>query len=333
MNDILSVTLESLSNEAIREICGYHQSHLKIIEQELGVRLTLVGSKIAIQGDSEANEKARHILDLLVKRKSQDKPTSGSISNPINNSINNNAIDQKVIYQQVRNMSLDQEEQDHQSNIIVKTPLKQVHGKTFNQNSYLSEINKNDIVFGVGPAGTGKTYLAVACAVQELLNEDVDRILLVRPVVEAGENLGFLPGDIGQKIDPYLRPLYDALYDFLGAEKVERLMENKIIELAPLAYMRGRTLSNAFVILDEAQNATENQMKMFLTRIGYGTKAIITGDMSQVDLPRGNPSGLHQAIAILDELKGIAICKLTGKDIVRHPLVQRIIERYDVDES
>jgi phosphate starvation-inducible PhoH-like protein len=320
MNDILSVTLESLPNEAIREICGHHQSHLKIIEEELGVRLTLVGNKIAIQGDSEPSEKARRVLDLLAKKKLEPNA-------------NDNVIDQKTIYQQVRNMSLDQKEQDHQATVIIKTPLKQIRGKTRNQNDYLTEVVKNDVIFGVGPAGTGKTYLAVACAVQALLNEEVDRILLVRPGVEAGENLGFLPGDIGQKIDPYLRPLYDALYDFLGAEKVERMLESKVVELAPLAYMRGRTLSNAFVILDEAQNATENQMKMFLTRIGYGTKAVVTGDISQVDLPRGTQSGLRQATAILNDIKGVAVCQLTGKDIVRHPLVQRIIERYDVEES
>ena len=323
MNDILSFTLEDLPNAAIREICGHHQSHLKIIEEELDVRLTLVGSKIAIQGAATVVEKAQKVLASLAKLKAK-KQEGAAAAEP---------IDEKTIYLQIRNMSLDTDEKNQSPAVIIKTPLKQIRGKTPNQNDYLNEVRNNDIIFGVGPAGTGKTYLAVACAVQALLNEDVDRILLVRPVVEAGENLGFLPGDIGQKIDPYLRPLYDALYDFLGAEKVERLLENKIVELAPLAYMRGRTLSNAFVILDEAQNATENQMKMFLTRIGYGTKAIITGDMSQIDLPRGTQTGLRQATKILDKVKGIAICKLTGKDIVRHPLVQRIIERYDADEE
>jgi len=323
MNDILSFTLEDLPNAAIREICGHHQSHLKIIEEELDVRLTLVGSKIAIQGGKADVEKAQKVLTSLAKLKAKKKKGATAVE----------PIDEKTIYQQIRNMSLDTDEQNQSPAVIIKTPLKQIRGKTPNQNDYLNEVRNNDIIFGIGPAGTGKTYLAVACAVQALLNEDVDRILLVRPVVEAGENLGFLPGDIGQKIDPYLRPLYDALYDFMGAEKVERLLENKIVELAPLAYMRGRTLSNAFVILDEAQNATENQMKMFLTRIGYGTKAIITGDMSQVDLPRGTQTGLRQATKILDNVKGIAICKLTGKDIVRHPLVQRIIERYDADEE
>ena len=323
MNDILSFTLEDLPNAAIREICGHHQSHLKIIEEELDVRLTLEGSKIAIQGDLAAVEKAQKVLASLAKLKAKTRKDVATAE----------PIDEKTIYLQIRNMSLDTDEKNQSPAVIIKTPLKQIRGKTPNQNDYLNEVRNNDIIFGIGPAGTGKTYLAVACAVQALLNEDVDRILLVRPVVEAGENLGFLPGDIGQKIDPYLRPLYDALYDFMGAEKVERLLENKIVELAPLAYMRGRTLSNAFVILDEAQNATENQMKMFLTRIGYGTKAIITGDMSQVDLPRGTQTGLRQATKILDNVKGIAICKLTGKDIVRHPLVQRIIERYDAEEE
>jgi len=326
MNDILSISLANLPNAAIREICGSHQSHLKIIEDELSVSLTLIGNKIAIRGDTLPREKAMRLLTLLAERKS------------IPNSIEtvDKVIDQKTIYQQIRNMPDDINNPDQEArpaNVIIKTPLKRIQGKTDNQNGYLGDILRNDVVFGIGPAGTGKTYLAVACAVEALQNEDVERIILVRPVVEAGENLGFLPGDIGQKIDPYLRPLYDALYDFLGPEKVERMLENKIVELAPLAYMRGRTLSNAFVILDEAQNATENQMKMFLTRIGYGTKAIVTGDMGQVDLPRGTNSGLRQAVKILQKIKGVAICRLSGKDIVRHPLVQRILERYDVDES
>ena len=324
MNDILSITLDNLPNSAIREICGHHQSHLKIIEEELGVNLTLIGSKIAIQGGQKASEKAKNVLKELAKFSSKQSEKRN---------IESESIDKKTVYQAIRNMSIDPAEKTQQQNIFIKTPLKKISAKTPNQNDYLHQIIKNDIIFGVGPAGTGKTYLAVACAVQALVNEDVDRILLVRPVVEAGENLGFLPGDIGQKIDPYLRPLYDALYEFVGAEKVERMLENKIVELAPLAYMRGRTLSNAFVILDEAQNATENQMKMFLTRIGYGTKAIITGDMSQVDLPKGTQTGLRQAVNILENLKGISICKLTGNDIVRHPLVQRIIERYDANEN
>ena len=197
----------------------------------------------------------------------------------------------------------------------------------------MQSILTRDVNFGVGPAGTGKTYLAVACAVQALLEDEVNRIVLVRPAVEAGERLGFLPGDIGQKVDPYLRPLYDALYELLGFEKVSRLMDRNIIELAPLAYMRGRTLSDSFVILDEAQNTTVQQMKMFLTRIGFGSKAVITGDTTQTDLPRGTVSGLAHAIDILRAEPKISVTRFCARDVVRHPLVQRIIEAYDRAEA
>jgi len=193
----------------------------------------------------------------------------------------------------------------------------------------MAAIDKHDVVFGVGPAGTGKTYIAVAKAVEALVSDEVKRIVLIRPVVEAGEHLGFLPGDIGQKIDPYLRPLYDALYELLGAEKVQNLIERKVIELAPLAYMRGRTLSDAFVIMDEAQNTTVAQMKMLLTRTGFGSKVVLTGDLSQLDLPKGTYSGLKHALTILHGVRGISVTKFTGKDIVRHPLVQRIVEAYE----
>ena len=214
----------------------------------------------------------------------------------------------------------------------VQAPLKQVIAKSKSQSDYMSAIDKHDVVFGIGPAGTGKTYLAVAKAVDALLNDEVTRIVLIRPVVEAGENLGFLPGDISQKIDPYLRPLYDALYELLGNERVSKLVERNVIELAPLAYMRGRTLSDAFVIMDEAQNTTVSQMKMLLTRTGYGSQVVITGDLSQVDLPKGVYSGLKHALTILNNVRGIAVTKFTGKDIVRHPLVQRIVEAYEKNE-
>ena len=197
------------------------------------------------------------------------------------------------------------------------------------QSDYVGDILTRDVVFGVGPAGTGKTYLAVACAVQALVSDEIERIVLVRPVVEAGERLGFLPGDIGQKVDPYLRPLYDALYELLGFERVARLLERNVIELAPLAYMRGRTLSNAFVILDEAQNTTIQQMKMFLTRMGFGSKAVITGDVTQTDLPRDTVPGLRHAVETLDQVEGIAITQFTPRDVVRHPLVQKIVEAYE----
>lgn len=202
-----------------------------------------------------------------------------------------------------------------------------------NQRKYVYAVQSNDINFGIGPAGTGKTYLAVACGVEALLKDRVERILLVRPAVEAGEKLGFLPGDLSQKVDPYLRPLYDALYEMLGFETVGKLIERNVIEVAPLAYMRGRTLNNAFVILDESQNTTREQMKMFLTRIGFGSTAVITGDPSQVDLPRGQVSGLRHAVEVLGKVKGISLTYFRAKDVVRHPLVQRIVEAYDIHEA
>ncbi|MGB2419202.1 MAG: PhoH family protein, partial [Luminiphilus sp.] len=201
------------------------------------------------------------------------------------------------------------------------------------QRQYVSAINTHDINFGVGPAGTGKTYLAVACAVRALLNEQVKRILLVRPAVEAGERLGFLPGDLSQKVDPYLRPLYDALYEMLGFETVNKYIERHIIEVAPLAFMRGRTLNHAFIILDEAQNTTREQMKMFLTRIGFGSTAVVTGDTSQIDLPKGTQSGLTHAMTVLEEVAGITFTQFGNKDVVRHPLVQRVVSAYDAFEQ
>lgn len=235
-------------------------------------------------------------------------------------------LDDSKIYQVINNMS----EEDFDGNFeTVFAPFKEVIAKTKAQSHYMQAIDKYDIVFGIGPAGTGKTYLAVAKAVQALLDEQIKRIVLVRPVVEAGESLGFLPGDIGQKIDPYLRPLYDALYELLGVERVEKLIDQKIIELAPLAYMRGRTLSDAFIIMDEAQNTTVAQMKMLLTRTGFGSKVVITGDLTQLDLPKGVYSGLKHSLTILANVKGINVSKFTGKDIVRHPLVQRIVEAYE----
>ena len=205
----------------------------------------------------------------------------------------------------------------------------QVRGKNRNQRDYLRNITSHDINFSVGPAGTGKTYLAVACAVEALANNEVDRIILVRPAVEAGERLGFLPGDIGQKVDPYLRPLYDALYEMLGFDRVGKLLDRGVIELAPLAYMRGRTLNESFIILDEAQNSTVEQMEMFLTRIGYGSKAVIAGDITQVDLPKGTASGLRYAAEALIDIEGISVTRFISRDVVRHPLVQRIVEVFE----
>jgi phosphate starvation-inducible PhoH-like protein len=216
---------------------------------------------------------------------------------------------------------------------ILRTRRADLHGRTPNQVAYLDAIRTHDICFGIGPAGTGKTYLAVACAVDALERDAVKRIVLVRPAVEAGERLGFLPGDLAQKVDPYLRPLFDALYDLMGFDKVARLLERQTIELAPLAYMRGRTLNHSFIILDEAQNTTPEQMKMFLTRIGFGTRAVITGDVTQIDLARGQKSGLIEAARILKGVRGISFVRFTSADVVRHPLVQKIIDAYDRDAS
>ena len=208
-----------------------------------------------------------------------------------------------------------------------------VKPKTLGQKEYVDCIRKNMVTFGIGPAGTGKTYLAMAMAITAFRNDEVGRIILTRPAIEAGEKLGFLPGDLQSKIDPYLRPLYDALYQIMGAESFQKNMEKGLIEVAPLAYMRGRTLDNAYIILDEAQNTTQSQMKMFLTRIGFGSKVIVTGDLSQKDLPQGMPSGLDVAVSILKNIEGIAFCKLTSKDVVRHPLVQKIVEAYEKFEK
>ena len=217
--------------------------------------------------------------------------------------------------------------------ITVKTKRGVIKPRNKNQQSYIHHINTNDISFGVGVAGTGKTYLAVACAIEALERQEVRRILLTRPAVEAGEKLGFLPGDLSQKIDPYLRPLYDALFEMLGFEKVEKLIERNVIEIAPLAYMRGRTLNDAFIILDESQNTTIEQMKMFLTRIGFNARAVITGDITQVDLPRGQPSGLRHAIEVLQDIPDISFNFFQSKDVVRHPVVARIVDAYDAHDQ
>ena len=240
-------------------------------------------------------------------------------------------LNDEAVYRVLRNVANGSKEEGPE--IKIRTPKKQVKPRSKRQYEYVQNILTSDVVFGVGPAGTGKTYLAVACAVQALSAEEIERIVLVRPAVEAGERLGFLPGDIGQKVDPYLRPLYDALYELIGFERVAKLLERTIIELAPLAYMRGRTLSNAFVILDEAQNTTRQQMKMFLTRMGFGSKMVITGDMTQTDLPRDAVSGLRHAVETLNELEGISVTRFTSNDVVRHALVQHIIDAYDAEEE
>ena len=297
-------------NARLSMLCGERHCNIKTIEQELLIKCYQQGSDFVLQGNSENIDIAERVLMKLYAL--TDKRS---------------VLEESKVYQVINNMS-DSSETDAEFQ-KVDAPLKKVVAKSKAQSEYLNAISKNDIVFGIGPAGTGKTYLAVAKAVDALVSDEVKRIILIRPVVDAGEHLGFLPGDIGQKIDPYLRPLYDALYEMLGPERVSALIEKKAIELAPLAYMRGRTLSDAFVIMDEAQNTTVAQMKMLLTRIGFGSQVVLTGDLSQVDLPKGTYSGLKHALTVLSKVRGIRVTKFSGEDIVRHPLVQRIVEAYE----
>ncbi|GHA12164.1 nucleoside triphosphate hydrolase [Arenicella chitinivorans] len=305
-----------VDNARLSILCGECHRNIKIIEDELLVKCYQQGSDFVLQGKLSHLDIAQRVIKKLYHLTAGMAGSTG--------------LEESKVYQVINNMS-EPAEQDMEFERVM-APLKPVVAKSKTQSEYLRAIDKYDVVFGIGPAGTGKTYLAVAKAVEALVNEDVKRIVLVRPVVEAGENLGFLPGDIGQKIDPYLRPLYDALYELLGVERVARMIDQKIIELAPLAYMRGRTLSDAFVIMDEAQNTTISQMKMLLTRTGFGSKVVLTGDLSQVDLPKGTYSGLKHALTVLRDVKGMYVNKFTGKDIVRHPLVQRIVDAYEKHE-
>ena len=288
---------------------------MEVLEDHFQVEISLRGDEMSIVGSQQQIEKTKKVIYSLLKL-----IVSGvSISR------------RDVIYAQklVEKDKLDQLSELYHIKIARTYNGKLIYPKTLGQKSYYYALKNNDVVFGIGPAGTGKTYLAVVFAVAALKNNEVKKIILTRPAVEAGENLGFLPGDLKEKVDPYLRPLYDALYDMLGVEQTEKLMEKGVIEIAPLAYMRGRTLEDAYVILDEAQNTTDNQMKMFLTRLGFRSKMIVTGDISQIDLPRNTTSGLIRALDILEGVKGISFIHLSAMDVVRHPVVQRIIERYD----
>lgn len=298
----------------LRDISGMVGQNLKILEKNTDVQFIQSAQKVLIRGDQGKVEKAIKIfLELLSVLE------SGGILYPAD-------IDQSS-RMLMRESGVSLVELSKQT-IYVGYKKKRIYPRSIRQKQYFDAIKKNDLVFGVGPAGTGKTYLAMAMALSALKNEEVKRIILCRPAVEAGEKLGFLPGDLIEKVNPYLRPLYDALFDLFGAEKGERLIERQIVEVAPLAFMRGRTLSDAFVILDEAQNTTQEQMKMFLTRIGVGSKAVVTGDPTQVDLPRNQTSGLRQALRILEGIPDISIVQLTDADVVRHPLVSAIIRAY-----
>ena len=304
------------SQKEAQELFGAHDSNTKSIEKELKVKFTLRGDYLKISGTTTNIKKASQLVEHLLTglRSGNNEIGKSDLSYLISNLKKNNQKQQLT--------GLD-------TGVTCTFGEKQIGPKTAGQNEYVEAIRKHDIVFGIGPAGTGKTYLAMACAVEALKKQEVRRIILTRPAIEAGESLGFLPGDMQAKISPYLRPLYDALYDMMEAERIEKYIETGIIEVAPLAYMRGRTLNDAFIILDEAQNCTAEQMKMFLTRLGFDSKAVITGDMTQSDLPNAKPIGLLQAQDILKEIDGIKFIYFSGSDVVRHALVQRIIEAYE----
>ena len=296
-------------------LLGQHDEHLAIIEKETGVRAVVHGSTIEVRGDEVQVELAARALSQLLDLLQRGYPLYSS----------------DVGYA-IRILSADNKARLHEiflDTIYISAHKRTVAPKSVAQKYYIDSIRKRDIVFGIGPAGTGKTYLAMAMAVAALARKDVARIVLARPAVEAGERLGFLPGDLAEKVNPYLRPLYDALNDMVDPARAQKYMERGTIEVAPLAFMRGRTLNDSFVVLDEAQNTTREQMKMFLTRLGFGSKAVITGDVTQIDLPDGKRSGLIEAREILHDVDGIAFCRFTERDVVRHPLVQEIITAYD----
>ena len=310
----LELDLEPEDTNRLAQLCGACDAHIKQMESHLNVTIHNRGHHFQISGNAE---QAHIAQKLLIDLYSQSQ--SNAIITP---------DDVHLLLRE--ELSIDSTQHHTPSETLsIQTPRVKIRPRGEKQCEYVSNIQRYDISFGIGPAGTGKTYLAVACAVEALERNDVRRILLVRPAVEAGEKLGFLPGDLAEKVNPYLRPLYDALYDMLGFERVERLIDRHVIEVAPLAYMRGRTLNHAFVILDESQNTTPEQMKMLLTRLGFGSKAVITGDVTQIDLPKGTQSGLAHASTILQNVEGIAQTRFSSKDVVRHTLVQRIVDAYD----
>ena len=319
------VTLDG-DNTHLANLCGPLDENLRQLADGMTVKLSRRGSRVTIEGERAelAGRILRRFHEQAVHRAlSIDDIQLGLVE------IGVGRQEDKLKEEQVQELDALPALDDESDGIALRTKRSDLRPRTPRQRDYLNNILKHDITFGVGPAGTGKTWLAVACAIDAMERDTVQRLVLTRPAVEAGERLGFLPGDLAQKVDPYLRPLYDALYDLMGFEKVQRLFEQQTIEIAPLAYMRGRTLNHAFVILDEAQNTTPEQMKMFLTRIGFGSKAVITGDPSQVDLPRGQVSGLAHAVKVLHDVQGIATTKFTSRDVVRHPLVARIVDAYD----
>ena len=312
-NDIV---LEPFDNERLSNLCGPLDKHLRQIERFMGVEINNRGNTFHVSGTPKSIDLTTQVLNDMYSMTAEEPLSTESV------------------HLFLQSLNLDEElEEDVAQDVSIKTKRGLIRGRSPNQRSYLLNIQTHDISFGIGPAGTGKTYLAVACAVAAMEQDRARRLVLVRPAVEAGEKLGFLPGDLVQKVDPYLRPLYDALYEMLGFEKVAKLIERNVIEVAPLAFMRGRTLNDSFIILDEAQNTTIEQMKMFLTRIGFNSTAVITGDITQIDLPPGKQSGLRHVIDILQEENGISFTFFKSRDVVRHPLVARILNAYEKHEQ
>jgi phosphate starvation-inducible protein PhoH and related proteins len=310
----LHLTLEPADNVRLASLCGQFDEHLRQIERRLGVEIANRGNEFQIMGSGRPAQAAKRLLQSLFDATLTE------------------AITPERVHMSLQEANVDvlvAGAPESESQVSIRTKRSIIVARGANQQAYLRNIAKYDINFGIGPAGTGKTFLAVASAVAALENDEVRRLILARPAVEAGEKLGFLPGDMAQKVDPYLRPLYDALYEMLGFERVAKLQERNVIEVAPLAFMRGRTLNESFIILDEAQNTTVEQIKMFLTRVGFGSKVVVTGDITQVDLPRNKESGLRHVIEVLSEVEGMSFTFFTPRDVVRHPLVQRIVAAYE----
>jgi phosphate starvation-inducible PhoH-like protein len=313
----ITLTLEPADNRRLASLCGQFDEHLRQLERRLHVEISNRGNQFQIDGRDDAPELAGEVLQHLYAATREAPMTPERVH----------------LYLQQAGLEVLRDKQDDDLDVVIQTRRSMVKARGAHQLDYIRNILEHDINLGIGPAGTGKTYLAVACAVQALEREQVRRLVLVRPAVEAGERLGFLPGDLTQKVDPYLRPLYDALYEMLGFERVAKFIERSVIEIAPLAFMRGRTLNDAFVILDEAQNTTVEQMKMFLTRIGFGSTAVVTGDVTQIDLPKGIKSGLKHAVEVLEDVEGIGFTWFDARDVVRHPLVKKILHAYERHEQ
>ena len=320
------IVLEPADNQRLANLCGQFDEHLRQIETRLGVEIASRGNHFRVTGRQVDAEIGGDVLESLFELTDRERLDPERVHIHLQESVMKQepAVSNEQSSPKPGGSSSDVD-------IVIQTSRKQIRPRGENQKTYVTNIRQHDLAFGIGPAGTGKTYLAVAAAVEALDNEEVRRIVLVRPAVEAGERLGFLPGDLSQKVDPYLRPMYDALYDMLGSEQVGRMIEKNLIEVAPLAFMRGRSLNDSFVLLDEAQNTSVAQMKMFLTRIGFGSRAVVTGDITQIDLPAGQQSGLKNAVEILSGVDGVGFTWFTPNDVVRHELVQRIVEAYESD--